>query len=408
MSPAHAPQQASLFGEPPPETPSEAAPSRPEARPTSAVLKVLSDGPTAAQGLSPAQRRLKRLMGRIDKLEQRIASVNEWREQFHGPHAAALLELRQAHKELHRRIALQLHANMQAFKLTAAQQAVVKDVLTQMIHEAAYLDDPELGPLLAPYVDDEEKTQWDEDEAESLQHLKAMLGERMSPDELNALPDDHDALMDLLIKMITQQSGAGRAEGPSPEPVRAKGRASARQQKAEQAQADAQATLRQIFRQLASALHPDRARDPAGRARKTALMSEVNAAYKRQDLAALMQLQIHTAALDAQTLSRMSEERLASMNTLLKQQVARLEAQLRDSQSRIEAVLGVRLGPQTSERQVAFQLAQQRAELHGQLDNMREDLARMQRAAPFKHWIKSQIQWRKEEAMLDAFFNDFY
>lgn len=137
-------------------------------------------------------------------------------------------------------------------------------------------------------------------------------------------------------------------------------------------------------------------------------MSEVNAAYKRQDLAALMQLQVQTAALDAQTLSRMSEERLANMNTLLKQQVARLEAQLRDSQSRIEAVLGVRLGPQTSERQVAFQLAQQRAELHGHLDNMREDLARMQRAAPFKRWIKSQIRWREEEAMLDAFFNDFY
>jgi hypothetical protein len=408
MSPTHDPQQASLFDEPPPETPNEAATSRPEARPANAVLKVLAGGPATAQELSPAQRRMKRLMGRIDKLEQRIARVDEWRDKFHGPHAAAMDELRQTHDDLHRRITLQLHANMQSLKLSATQQAVVKDVLTQMIHDAGYLDDAELGPLLAPYVEDDEEIEWAEDEAKSLQRLKAMLAERMSPDELDALPDDHDVLMDLFIKTLTQQGASDRAEGPTPEPARAKGRASARQQKAEQAQTDAQATLRQVFRQLASALHPDRASDPADRARKTALMSEVNAAYKRQDLAALMQLQVQTAALDAQTLSRMSEERLANMNTLLKQQVARLEAQLRDSQSRIEAVLGVRLGPQTSERQVAFQLAQQRAELHGHLDNMREDLARMQRAAPFKRWIKSQIRWREEEAMLDAFFNDFY
>ena len=49
-------------------------------------------------------------------------------------------------------------------------------------------------------------------------------------------------------------------------------------------QHDADTLLRRLFRQLASALHPDRETDPQARLRKTALMSEANAAYEKRDL----------------------------------------------------------------------------------------------------------------------------
>ena len=48
----------------------------------------------------------------------------------------------------------------------------------------------------------------------------------------------------------------------------------------EQAQ-DAKAALRSIYRQLASALHPDRRPDPVGLEPGGALMSQANAAYGR-------------------------------------------------------------------------------------------------------------------------------
>ena len=44
-------------------------------------------------------------------------------------------------------------------------------------------------------------------------------------------------------------------------------------------EADAKSAIRTVFRQLASALHPDREPDEQERLRKTGLMSEVNAAY---------------------------------------------------------------------------------------------------------------------------------
>ena len=50
-------------------------------------------------------------------------------------------------------------------------------------------------------------------------------------------------------------------------------------------------SLREVYRRLASRLHPDREPDPDERARKTAQMQRINAAYAAGDLLALLDLQ---------------------------------------------------------------------------------------------------------------------
>ncbi|MBP7565239.1 MAG: hypothetical protein KA795_04460, partial [Burkholderiaceae bacterium] len=49
-------------------------------------------------------------------------------------------------------------------------------------------------------------------------------------------------------------------------------------------------SLREVYRRVASALHPDREPDPAARERKTALMQQANRAYAAQDLLGLLEL----------------------------------------------------------------------------------------------------------------------
>lgn len=49
-------------------------------------------------------------------------------------------------------------------------------------------------------------------------------------------------------------------------------------------------SLREVYRRVASALHPDREADPAARERKTALMQQANRAYAAQDLLGLLEL----------------------------------------------------------------------------------------------------------------------
>lgn len=49
-------------------------------------------------------------------------------------------------------------------------------------------------------------------------------------------------------------------------------------------------SLREVYRRVASALHPDRETDPAERDRKTVLMQQANRAYAAQDLLGLLEL----------------------------------------------------------------------------------------------------------------------
>ena len=49
-------------------------------------------------------------------------------------------------------------------------------------------------------------------------------------------------------------------------------------------------SLREVYRRVASALHPDRETDPTARERKTALMQQANRAYAAQDLLGLLEL----------------------------------------------------------------------------------------------------------------------
>lgn len=92
-----------------------------------------------------------------------------------------------------------------------------------------------------------------------------------------------------------------------------------------EAAADADRLLRQVFRQLASALHPDREPDPARRAHKNALMAEANTAHARRDLMALMDLQQRAALADAGPAAAPSDERLTAITLLMREQVAALE-----------------------------------------------------------------------------------
>ncbi len=102
--------------------------------------------------------------------------------------------------------------------------------------------------------------------------------------------------------------------------------ARAAERKANAAQ-QASLLLREIYRKLASALHPDREADGAERERKTALMKRVNQAYQNEDLLELLSLQIEIEQIDSEHLAGLPEQRLRHYNHVLKEQVRTLEGE---------------------------------------------------------------------------------
>ena len=81
-------------------------------------------------------------------------------------------------------------------------------------------------------------------------------------------------------------------------------------------------SLKQLYRKLALALHPDRETDPAKQEEKTLIMGQLSQAWEKQEMFTVLQL-AHTYLPEAENL--LSEENLAYINPLLKQHVRELE-----------------------------------------------------------------------------------
>lgn len=124
----------------------------------------------------------------------------------------------------------------------------------------------------------------------------------------------------------SDEEGNGHLDGPDAPMGR---KQTARQQAREDAEAqrdtDAQHAVRDVYRSLASALHPDRELDSAERARKTALMQRVNVACGAKNLLALLELQLEIEQIDQTAIGNISAARLAHFNRVLAEQFNELK-----------------------------------------------------------------------------------
>ena len=90
-------------------------------------------------------------------------------------------------------------------------------------------------------------------------------------------------------------------------------------------------SIREVFRKLASALHPDKEQDPVERERKTALMQKVNVAYGNRDLLQLLELQLELEQLEhinQHALNAVSEDRLRHYSKVLAEQSSELQQEI--------------------------------------------------------------------------------
>jgi len=144
--------------------------------------------------------------------------------------------------------------------------------------------------------------------------------------------------------------------------------------------------LRRLFRQLASALHPDREPDPVQRERKTALMAEANRAHAGGDLPALLRLQQQVLA--AEPAQDWDDTRLKALLVILQRQVADLERERAAAQQSLAWEAG--LAPGSAVGAEALALARQAATeaLAEALQETRDALARAGTTGGLRRWLR--------------------
>jgi hypothetical protein len=409
------------------------------------IVKVKS-----ATNSSAAQQRFELLLRRVEKLTQLIEDKRAMAVAHRPAYQRTLDPVKAQLTELMRALALKLDERLQASAhesdkkagkagkagakkgskeavavidknklLTKTQRATAVEILCTVCSGDVLGEDPEMKALYDRYSD----VSLGEQDQAAFEMLQTMLTEGMGID-LSDLPTD--ASPEELIRLSLRRAHAHAMENGMPQGAGLGGpfeqlfapfqnasgagqgkpskAAQKREKQAAQTKEDAQEALRTIYRQLASALHPDREPDEAQRAHKTALMSEANAAYERRDLMALLALQLRIVQVDHDAVKRMTAQKMNAFTALLKEQVAALERDqaLLDAQIRFEFDMPSHalINRAVLERS----LMTSHGLLLGQIHDLQIDLGLASDDSAFKDWLKVMHKVNKEA---DDFPMDF-
>lgn len=364
--------------------------------------------------LSSAQQRFNALLHQIEALSGLIERLQAWSDRHRYAHIQALRESvlqAQAHRKS---LLLFVHERLQTADFSERQQRMARGLLRGLIGQLAPVADPQVQALAEVYVSEEdvqEAAQVLRDAAQRLrERIEEALGQPLHKPSQYQTPEE---MMAAGSRQWQQQQEANEARKAAKRAARkaqkqAQKKSAAAQQggvpPAMLGELDAKSAIRTIFRQLASALHPDREPDDTERLRKTALMSEVNAAYEKNDLTTLLRLQMQITQGKPQGATRMADDKLRAMSVLLKEQVLALEEDLDQLQNRLSQELCVRVLAQADETAMTQSLQRLQADQRHITDSLAADLRRIQNEAELKRWLKEQWQLAKEQFQPTADF----
>jgi hypothetical protein len=217
--------------------------------------------------------------------------------------------------------------------------------------------------------------------SEAQAYLKEAMGEAFGRDQVfETLDDVLHAKFDFLRKEAearSKNSAARRAK---------KTKAIASQQNAD----DIEGALRNLYRKLASALHPDREGNEKLRANKNQLMSDVNTAYKRRDLLAMIELHAKAQLPTAMITSTLERQKLGALTELMRDRMTSLHREIRDLELEATAEFVLPATMVIHESSLRHHLNLRKREMMNDLRRLNEDLASIKTDAGLKRWLKEQ------------------
>lgn len=369
------PVQPSLFDEPPPLVAAE---------PALTLVAI----PTPAASQTKAQRAFNRLVEQIGQQRDLLARWQQYELRYHQRLATELQPLQARLREAQRALVVVLDGllcdpNTKPRLKKAERRKLVFAVrqLTGLLLDGG--PDAEIEALFNRHGDVSHADLRQAELAEAQSLFGHLLGEDLTVDPGQQAPS-LDELMQQAAERLAARAQAdaqARQEARAQQSPRGRQAAAARQRQEEAAQHAAQhaaqqasQSVREVFRKLASLLHPDRETDAAERARKTLLMQQANQAYQAGDLLTLLTLQLQTEQIDGQHLAGLPDVRLNHYNQVLREQLRVLQQEVQACTEPYRMALG-RAGRQLSPAAVDAALAQDIAQLQQGLQILAADTA---------------------------------
>lgn len=360
-------KQGSLFGEPGGET------------------RLTLSQEIAGKG-KPADKNLAKLQRLIQQIEQERELLQQWRDYIPVYQQTLQRDFLPLQEEL--------AASRRAMAFAIDKALKTRGILTGKVQrrQAGEL----IGDLCAELLSDKDDAELEalHDEYNDLTYAEEMaLESALKQDMISALLGvriEDGADEEAIIAAVREKQKELQAEWEAAQSTPSK-TPSKRAQAAEKLAEEASLSVRQVFRKLASTLHPDRETDPAERERKTALMQRVNDAYARNDLLVLLSLQYEIEQIDTEHLSQLDAKRQKHYIHLLTEQLNELKQEVHTLRLPFQEMLGkysARLRP----NDVAQRLRVDIALLKSDINKARQDVIDCQNKENLKRWIKDNYQ----------------
>lgn len=292
-------------------------------------LEIASAAAAGAKAASPEHKRFQTLLGKIDKARSRLQA---WQEQLplfaqmHEVQAAPMLARLAAARRAWALELEQLLLNRRWSK--ADTQALTRMLCNLSVSLVESVDPPdaEMKALYDRWAD----ISFDEEEEEHLELMKAVL-EQVGGVDLGDDPlGSEEELMQRAHAKMAEQHEQHQQRHSAQRPPPRKNKTTA-QKRAEEDEARISQTVREVYRKLAAALHPDRVAADASveeRQRSTELMQRANSAYEAGDLLALLTLQLQIEQVDIAHAAGIAAAQVKHFNKVLAEQLRELEAEI--------------------------------------------------------------------------------
>jgi hypothetical protein len=345
--------------------------------------------------LSKAQTQFNKWIRSIEKQRQLLMEWQTQSQVYRERHLAEYSPQRQAYEALRAELAYALDRAHGSTSLTGRERAKLSDLIINLVRGLlADRDDRALRELFDRHSPTDFATETAQDLNMMRAHTEAVL---------NIEFDDTDKFSSVEEMLLRARELQGRREAEEVEEASAAAPKKSAKTLAKEQRLAAETqrltqSLRDIYRKLASALHPDREQDSTARERKTALMQQVNQAYEKNDLLRLLELQLEVEQVDRVGLSAIPEERLKRYNKILREQYSELTDEVEAAEDSFRAQFDIGLDIPLKPQSLLRVLQQQLADLRIATANLRHDMRSLQDMRYLKEWLKT---YRVQESLDD-------
>ncbi len=381
------------------------------------MSKTLQIADSQQAPLTPQQRRFNQLVKRIEagraRLEILQREVPLFEQAYHAQAQPLLDELLQYRLQMIDKLDALLANRAKAKEggWTATQRRTMKEVLSDMA--AALIDDDRINEAQAAHIqtlhDRHADVDFETGKEQALDEMKQMFEHTTGIDLGDQTFESPEQLLRHAQQLLQQktQSDAEPAPASASHTSRAEQKRRQQQQRQQEKQQaknqEASQSVREVFRKLASALHPDRATGEADRRERTAMMQRVNQAYDKQDLLALFALQLEIEQVDVEHLARATAEKAAHYNRVLADQLAELDAEIEATEMSLMMQFPHLADRRLDPAKFGKLLQQMLSALRGDLAQARRDLRLMDDPKAARLWLNEMRRELDVEAAMGGF-----